>query len=172
MKKSFTEKAKSLKGVSLAMGIFTSFFSQDTQATQQNDVQNLMQQVKQTSQILVHQNVDERYFFSVLSQLNETIALLNDVVRSMSKPEKVINDLIFIDTGLNSLAQMVRQKYIEFLRNNISERTIFKHFTAEVFKFSVFTEKMREKTNHYSIVPSKSNFTQADLDELVTKYNG
>ncbi|MDE3955748.1 hypothetical protein NUS47_11880, partial [Glaesserella parasuis] len=76
------------------------------------------------------------------------------------------------DTGLNSLAQMVRQKYIEFLRNNISERTIFKHFTAEVFKFSVFTEKMREKTNHYSIVPSKSNFTQADLDELVTKYNG
>ncbi|MDE3955331.1 hypothetical protein NUS47_09570, partial [Glaesserella parasuis] len=95
MKKSFTEKAKSLKGVSLAMGIFTSFFSQDTQATQQNDVQNLMQQVKQTSQILVHQNVDERYFFSVLSQLNETIALLNDVVRSMSKPEKVINDLIF-----------------------------------------------------------------------------
>lgn len=66
------------------------FFSQDTQATQQNDVQNLMQQVKQTSQILVHQNVDERYFFSVLSQLNETIALLNDVVRSMSKPVGMI----------------------------------------------------------------------------------
>ncbi|MDH2998110.1 hypothetical protein A1D22_09500 [Pasteurellaceae bacterium LFhippo2] len=157
---------KTVKGVSVAMGIFSSFFSANTQAAQ-TDVQTVMQQVKQTSELLTQQNVDISYFFSVLAQLNEKVALLNSVVRSMSQPEKVMQDLVFINSGLNSLARMIRQKHIEFLRENQQERTIFKSYTAEIFKFSVFTEKMREKTNHYSIVKSRSNFSQSDLDELV-----
>lgn len=153
--------------VSVAMGLMTSLMNPNSHAAQQADVQSLIQQVKQTSEILTHQNVDEQYFFSVLAQLNETVEKLNRVVREMAKAEKVVADLTFIDTGLNTLAEMIRQKHFEFLKTHLSAREVFKNYTAEVFKFSVFTEKMREKANHYAVVPSQANFNQADLDELV-----
>lgn len=161
---------KTAKGATVAMGIFSSFFS-STVYSSQTDVHSVMQQVKQTSDLLIQQNVEERYFFSVLAELNEKIALLNSTVRAMKKPEKTIQDIVFMDTGLNLLAKKIRQKHLDFLKTNPSARDIFKQYNAEIFKFSVFTEKMREKTNFYSIVPSHSNFTNEDLAELIANSN-
>lgn len=166
MKKSIK---KTVQHVSVAMGLFSSFFSPPSSANQP-DIHSVMQEVKQTSQLLSTQNVAETYFFSVLAKLNEKVALLNSIVRAMPQPEQTIQDLIFIDTGLNSLADLIRSRHLEFLKGDPEAKLTFKGFTAEVFKFSVFTEKMREKTNHYTVVPSVSNFTQADLAQLVAKH--
>lgn len=156
---------KTAQKATVAMGIVSSFFAPTAHA--QNDVQSVMQEVKQTSELLIHQNVSESYFFSVLAQLNKKISQLNTIVRSMKNPEQTVQDLTFIDTGLNTLAKLIRNKHLDFLKQNTQERETFKQYTAEVFKFSVFTEKMREKTNHYAIVPSQSGLTQSDLDELI-----
>lgn len=161
---------KTVQKASVAMGLVSSFLTPHSQAAQP-DVHSIMQEVKQTSQLLTSQTVEENYFFSVLAKLNEKVALLNATVRAMSNPEHTIQDLTFIDTGLNTLANLIRTKHLEFLKANQEARAIFKGYTAEVFKFSVFTEKMREKTDHYAIVPSQSHFTQSDLDELVARHS-
>lgn len=161
---------KTVKKASVAMGIVSSLLAPPSQATQP-DVHSIMQEVKQTSQLLTSQTVEENYFFSVLAKLNEKVALLNATVRAMPHPEKTIQDITFIDTGLNTLANLIRTKHLEFLKGNKEALAIFKGYTAEVFKFSVFTEKMREKTNHYMIVESQSQLTQSDLAELVARHS-
>ncbi|MDO9700209.1 hypothetical protein ACI3PS_11985, partial [Glaesserella parasuis] len=90
MKKSFTEKAKSLKGVSLAMGIFTSFFSQEVEAyPKQSDVLQVINQVKNASTLLTQQSESQtELFFAGLKELTQGVSLLNAVVRSMKTPEK------------------------------------------------------------------------------------
>lgn len=161
---------KTVKKASVAMGIVSSLLAPPSQATQP-DVHSIMQEVRQASQLLTSQTVEENYFFSVLAKLNEKVALLNAIVRDMHHPEQTILDITFIDFGLNQLANLIRTKHLEFLKGNQEARAIFKGYTAEVFKFSVFTEKMREKTNHYAIVASQSYLTQSDLDELVSRHS-
>lgn len=161
---------KTAQKATVAMGLVSSFLSPHSQAIQP-DIHGIMQEVKQTSQLLASQTVEENYFFSVLAKLNEKVALLNATVRAMSYPEQTIQDITFIDTGLNTLANLIRTKHLEFLKGNQEARAIFKGYTAEVFKFSVFTEKMREKTNHYMIVESQSQLTQSDLAELVARHS-
>ncbi len=173
MKKSFTEKAKSLKGVSLAMGIFTSFFSQAIEAyPKQSDVLQVINQVKNASTLLTQQSESQtELFFTGLKELSQGVSLLNAVVRSMKTPEKVIDDLIFIDLMLNKLVKDIRQNYYHHFKEQLNDRATFKDYMNEVASFNLFTITLRQELGRYIVVPSTSNFTQADLDELIADSN-
>ncbi|MDG6280737.1 hypothetical protein GIJ74_09060 [Glaesserella parasuis] len=173
MKKSFTEKAKSLKDVSLAMGIFTSFFSQEIEAyPKQSDVLQVINQVKKASTLLTQQSESQtELFFAGLKELTQGVSLLNAVVRSMKTPEKVIDDLIFIDLMLNKLVKDIRQNYYHHFQEQLNDRATFKDYMNEVASFNLFTITLRQELGHYMVVPSTSNFTQADLDELIVDSN-
>lgn len=165
-------KGKSLKGVSLAMGIFTSFFTQNSEAfPKQKDVLQVISQVRTVSENVYHCTEQPRAVFTELVELTKTISLLNAVVRSMRSPEKVIEDMFNIDTVLDKLSKHLRTVFYTHLRDNLDDRVVFKQYSNEVFRFSVFVTKLRQETGNFVIVPSVGNPTQTDLDVLVEDSN-
>lgn len=169
--KEFLTTKTALKGMSLAMGIFSSFFSTATYP-QQNDIQQTIIKIKtETAQIAENISSHSQETFKELQNLTHSVALLNAVVRKINLPESELDDLLQIDLMLAHLADDIRRNYATQLRQIESDRAVFKAYLYEQSRFNLFAIKMRQDLGRYVIVPSPSKFTQADLDELIADSN-
>lgn len=169
--KKFIKSNTAIKGMSLAMGIFSSFFS-TTAYAQQNEIQQTIIKIKtETAQIAENISSHSQEAFKELQNLTHSVALLNAVVRNLKLPESELNDLLQIDLMLANLADDIRRNYAMQLRQIESDRVAFKAYLYEQSRFNLFVIKMRQNLGRYVIVPSSSKFTQSDLDELVKDSN-
>lgn len=166
-------KSTQLKGLSLAMSIVASLFSQESVAfPKQKDVLQVISQIQSASKNVANQVAQQsQAVFEELSELTKAVSLLNAVVRSMHAPEKVVYDILNIDKVLHKLNDELKMAYRTHFRENIDDRTTFKHYCNEVFRFSVFATKLRQETGHYTMVESLGKPTQADLDVLIAMSN-
>lgn len=166
-------KKKSIKGVSVAMGIVASFFTPTNEAfPKQKDVLQVISQVKTTSahlQTQTHQH--SQLFFENLAELTNNVALLNAVVRAMKSPDKIVNDLTMIDVVLNRLADEIRNNFAQPLREQQDIRATFRSYVQNVANFSVFTVKLRQEMGIYTLIPNQTEFTQSHLEALIADSN-
>ncbi|MDO9700272.1 hypothetical protein ACI3PS_12350, partial [Glaesserella parasuis] len=65
----------------------------------------------------------------------------------------------------------IRQNYYHHFQEQLNDRATFKDYMNEVASFNLFTITLRQELGRYMVVPSTSNFTQADLDELIADSN-